>query len=340
VSLPELSQRTPATVQLVPTLARDGGELSVVIIKQRFSISPRGMIGRLPGAKVRMVDDPWDPDDPLSSPRLSSDLCTFKPGTDVVVSGEAVARDARPAPYFDVLMRVGPLEKIVRAYGPRVFYRGVSAIVLTAPEPCERVPLKWELAFGGSDYSNPKKPVYEPRNPIGRGVALDPETLIHKPGPQIEDPRQPIEGPRGRPVPAGLAPIPPQFEPRSKFCGTMDDRWQMERMPLPPLDFDDRHNHIAPADQIVPGFLRGGEPFQLANLSTDGILHGQLPRIVFAAIAVNDARQTGEFRPVLDTVVFEPNSAHMELTWRAAVPVGRHQHAVREIHVFEKEIVS
>ena len=336
MSLPELSQETSATVQVIPMLGRDGGELTVVIVKQRFSISPRGIVARQPGAKVRMVDDPWDPDEPLSSPRLPSDLCAFKPGTDVIVSGEAMARDARPAPHFDVLMRAGPLEKIVRAFGPRVFYRGVSGIVLTAPDACERVPLKWELAFGGSDLSNPKKPAHEPRNPVGRGMATDPETLIHKPGPQIEDPRFPIDI-RSRPVPVGLASIPPQFEPRSKLAGTMDDRWQTERMPLPPLDFDDRHNQLAPPDQIVPGFLRGGEPFQLANVSRDGILFGQFPRIVFGALAVNDMRQRGEFRPVLDTVIFEPNNARMDLVWRTAVPNGRHQYAVREILVYEKE---
>ena len=49
------------------------------------------MPGRIPGAQVRLVDEPWEPEAEKSSIRYPSDLFLRKPSTDVVVVGSAVA---------------------------------------------------------------------------------------------------------------------------------------------------------------------------------------------------------------------------------------------------------
>src|SRR5262249_45922943 len=153
---------------------------------------------------------------------------------------------------------VGPVEKALRVHGTRVWYHGAKGLALSAPQPFEAVPLRWELAFGGSDFSDPKHPLEEPRNPVGRGVCRQTRDLIDQPRPPIAAPRDPV-GDSRHPTPAGVGALGRHWEPRRRYVGTYDDHWMKERMPLPPLDFDPRFHQVAPPDQITPQPLRGGE---------------------------------------------------------------------------------
>ena len=106
--------------------------------------------------------------------------------------------------------------------------------------PFESVPVKWELAYGGADYTDPKSPLEEHRNPVGTGLVRDASELLHRPAPQIEDPRDLITSAHSRPAPAGLGPIARHWAPRRAYAGTYDEAWKRERMPLAPLDLDGR----------------------------------------------------------------------------------------------------
>lgn len=333
---PELNTRTQATVRLLPQLGLDGAPCFIVVIKQGYTFSRPGQVRREPGAQVRLVDEPWEPDAEQSSIRLPTDMFLRKPSTDVVVVGSAVAPGRKPVKELDVWVRVGPVSKRLRVFGTRVWFAGALGMTLTAPQPFQELPLRWEYAYGGMDVSNPKKAAHEPRNPLGRGVAADPKTLVHQPGPQIEDPEALISSPRSRPAPAGVGAIGPQFEPRLRYAGTYDDRWQKERMPLPPLDFDERHNQVAAPGLICPSYLRGGEPVELVGLNAEGPLQFELPKLVFH-VGSQTAQGQQEHRPVLDTVLLEPNAQRLELTWRAVVPVPKRARELKAITVFEKE---
>lgn len=336
MTLPELNTRTQATVSLVPQLGLDGAPCLVVIVKQRFAFTRSGEVGRQPGAKVRLVDEPWDADAAQSSARLPTDLCLRKPSTDVVVSGSAVSPRRRPVKELDVSVSVGPVSKRLKVFGTRVWTSGALGLTLSAPQPFQELPLRWEYAYGGMDISDPKRATREPRNPLGRGVAADPGTLENQPGPQIEDPDDLISTARSRPAPAGVGAIGPQFEPRLGYAGTYDDRWQKERMPLSPLDFDERHNQVAAPGLITPAHLRGGERVELVGLHEEGPLHLTLPRLAFNATA-RTAGGVQEHRPVLDTVLLEPGARALELTWRCCVPVPKRARELSSISVFEKE---
>jgi hypothetical protein len=341
MSLPELSARGDATVVLAPAWDRDGHVQIVVVIKQRFEIGPRGQTRRVRGAEVNYTDVPWDPEAERSSPRLPCDLCLHKPSTDVLVSGHAVAPAGRPVRELDVLIRVGPVERGLHVLGPRRYYRGAFGLSVTEATPFEQVPLQWELAYGGADSENPKKVVIDRRNPFGRGVAASAETLEHKPAPQIFAPGEDTSG-KNKVAPAGFAPLSPDMEARARHAGTMDEAWETQRMPLRPLDFDERFHQVAPPELITPRPLRGGEPFALVNLSARGPLQGTLPRIEWAALEVRDRGRT-EHRPVLDTVVFEPDGPggpHVDLTWRTAMPRGRRPDVLRSVLVYEKAVLT
>jgi hypothetical protein len=336
---PALNQATPATVRLIPQLGMDGGTLIVVIIKQRFRVNRRNQVVRVEGAEVRLADEPWDEDNPeKSSVKYAADVCIRKPRTDVVLTGNAVAPGRHKVASLDVLVRVGAVETKLRVFGLRVWFKGIAGIGLTPPQPFEQLPLRWEYAYGGFDASDPEKPLEEPRNPVGRGLIRDPSALIHEPAPAIEDPADLISSHRSRPAPAGVGALGRHWAPRRSYAGTMDERWKKERMPLAPLDFDERYNQVATPKLITPSYLKGGETVELENLCSDGPLRFNLPRLAFFVGARTD-KGLIEHRPVLDTIVLEPNERRFDLTWRTAVPMPRPNRRLRAIQVHEKAIL-
>jgi hypothetical protein len=339
MNAPPLKQGTRAEVQLIPQLGMDGAILILVVIKERFFVGGDGRLTRVGGAKPVLADLPWDEDDAEnSSIKLPSDICLRKPSTDVIVVGSAMAPDKRRVREIDVLVRVGPVERVLHVTGTRVWYRGAAGLALSAPEPFDEVPLRWEYAWGGADYTDPLRPLEEARNPVGRGVTKNPSSLLHQPGPQIEDPREPITGAGGRPTPAGLGAIGRSWMPRRQYTGTMDEAWQKERMPLPPADFDERFNQVAPPEQITREPLRGGERVQIHNLSADGSMQFELPRLHFFVGARLLPGGMTEHRTMLDTVLLQPSERWVDLTWRAVVPRPRPASRLDFVQVHEKEL--
>ena len=337
--LPDIDTNLRDTaVDRLPMFAGDGNMAYAVMIKRLYSYQPVGVVGLQPeGAEIRHTIVCWPEDETGQSVMFPSDVCLRKPGTDVLVVGSAVAETA--VREIDVAIEVGPIRKQLRVFGPRVWYDGAFGVTLSPPEPFVRCELRWEHAYGGTDMSDDGKLAREPRNPLGTGVAVTKKTLLHKPGPRIEDPNDLIQSHRSRPKPAGVAPIGVTFEPRVQYAGTIDDAWMTERMPLPPVDFDDRHNQWAAPDMIAPGYFVGGEAVRLLNVGLAGLTQFDLPREVFGVIAmIDDAPQPLD--PVLDTVLIRADDQLLELTWRAAVISPLPLRRLSSIQVFEKERIS
>ena len=215
MQLPPLRKDTAASVHLGHMLDMDGSVRVLVVIKQRFGIGVNGAVKREPDAEVRFADELWDEGKPeASSLKYASDLCLRKPATDIVVKAEAMSPGKKPQRQLDVLVRVGAVERALRVFGARVWYKGVTGLSFTPPEPFESMPLKWELAFGGRDTSSAKL-LEEPRNPVGVGLVADTSALVHQPLPNIEDPADLIKqrevaseagGRRANHAPLGAAP--------------------------------------------------------------------------------------------------------------------------------------
>lgn len=339
---PPLQSATSAAVQVVPSFhPRDGAYVGVVLVKQRFVASRNGHVTRTDGAEIRIADAWWNEDEPeTSSIKYPSDLCLGKPSTDVIVVGSAIAAYRQPSASLDVRIRVGPIQKVLRVFGDRAWYRHSSRRMrLTDPMPFEEMPIVWERAWGGSDYeTDPERPLEEPRNPNGIGVVRDPSELEGKPGPNIEDPTALIEDHRTCPPPAGVGAISRSWAPRRDFAGTYDETWMKERMPLLPLDFDERFNQCAAPDQITPQPLRGGELVEVMNMHEEGPFSFRLPRVHWF-VGVQTADRLSEHPPQLDTVLLEPNTRTVDLTWRSIVPLPRRASELRHIQVHEKEVI-
>jgi hypothetical protein len=330
---PPLERRTSAASDVFPLLHKTGAMHLVVVARQRYRMA-RGRPERIPGAKMHPVDEPWEEDSPKSSIRFPGDRFIAKPGTDVVVVGDAVSPAERPVKELEVRVRVGPLQKAVRVVGLRAFFTSLGSVGLTPPQPFVRQTLRWEDAFGGMDASDPKQAVQEPRNPCGRGLAIRPESLVGTLAPHVEDPQNPYTGPRSRPPPAGLAPLGPHFAERLRWAGTMDQRWQEERCPLPPADFDDRFNHCAVKELVAARPLRGGEPVECVGLNVQGPLSFTVPAASFL-LRGRVAGRAVETPLQLDLVQLEPNQEELELSWRAHLPVPEDLRSVQDLSLRE-----
>jgi hypothetical protein len=304
-------------------LTRDG-ERRLTVLKATF-VLPTGddELRPLPAAAarpIRLADEPWG--DPLTTPtRYPSDLAPHKLGTDVVVVAKGHAPGGAPAPSFDVAVAVGPLSRSLRVFGARVWQHAGSR--LSAPLALTEQELRYDAAWGGTDLSDPGRPVSDRRNPVGRGVVSDPRRLTDTLAPCIEDPADPIRSVATSPAPAGVGALGPHWHPRCLFVGSYDEQWRRLRAPLPPADQDDRHFQCASPGLLAKPYLRGGEPIALHNLVPGGgTLELTLPALHPVVVLAQADRRT-TLRPPLDTVVIDtlcpPRGAHvlLELGWRA-----------------------
>jgi hypothetical protein len=121
--------------------------------------------------------------------------------------------------------------------------------------------------------------------------------------------------------------------------GTYDEKWNREKRPLLPDDFQDAWYQSAPADQIVRGFLRGGETVELTNLTPSGQLKFQLPRHSFGFRTAIDGRLEYH-RGNLHTVLIEPDQNRLVMVWHTALPCHHTLYTLKRTVVFEKKVID
>ncbi|MBK7400805.1 MAG: DUF2169 domain-containing protein [Myxococcales bacterium] len=159
-----------------------GRELLAVVLKYTFALDSDGTATIVPAEESPPIDliDTYNGDDPaLASIRRPSQLCEFKPGTEVLLLGSA-AVPPNDATSTEVGLVVGSIKKTVRVFGLRTWRMGSFGGV--APGPAlpirEPVPLIYELSWGGRDLRDPARPLGEPRNYSGRGINRSPRELV------------------------------------------------------------------------------------------------------------------------------------------------------------------
>ena len=314
----QVDNRTPFAAERGWVRDRNGAEIWLVAVKCTWNIGPDGTteIAEDQPPVLRLPEHHGDPGS--SSIKYDGDLVLTKTATDILVAGQAHAPGGRPVSQLDVGFRVGPVQKLLRVFGDRVWYStGPSS-----PEPFLKIPLVYERAFGGADQksAHPDRD-WEWRNPVGTGFAVSRDNLVGRPVPNVEYPDEPIKEWNDRPRPAGFGAIAGHWHTRLALAGTYDDRWLKERQPLVPADFDDRFFQCAPQDQQAPGFLHGGEPVVLYRLTPGGELRFHLPKVFlgFETRFYDGTRQIHRERK-LHTVILEPDVPRVSLVWHTALP--------------------
>ncbi len=317
----------PGTIYLLPDA--DGIDSLFTVVKATLTVGER--VARAGEQAPIILADEHHGEPGESSVRRPADISLTKPGTDVLLLGTAHGPGGRPTTDMDVSLAIGPLRKTVRVFGDRLWKKSATGYAMTRPEPFRAVPLVWERAYGGRDQRG-GQPGAEARNPVGTGYR-DPDGDTPPDGlrlPNLEDPEHAIGSWKHAPPPAAFAPISAHWEPRRSYAGTYDERWQRERAPYLPEDFDARFLQLAPPDLVAPAYLRGGEWVEVRGATPSGMLRFQLPPVGVGVTYLLD----GIPQPTpahLDTVLIEPDDGRLTLVWRAVLRCDKKARRVNEV---------
>ena len=247
----------PVTEAIV-CAAPEGPHEFAVVVKRTFSIRHDGRC--VPAdEQIPIIEDfpAWEAVDPpfASPPRWDSDLSAFKRATDVVVQGHAYSYYGEPT--VDCELLVGQTHRVVRVHGDRRLERHEGKLRITPGAPFERIPLRYDRAYGGFDaasYERDRDPQIDtmnrlqpelnmgtstrfhyPRNPSGvgfivHGSPMQPQDL---PIPNFEFPWDPLTLRRmavnrpqdwmDAPIPAGFDWWAPEWFPRLAYLGVTPD---------------------------------------------------------------------------------------------------------------------
>ena len=272
-----------------------------------------------------------DPDNP--SIRYESDVLPLRSATDVVLNATGYAPGLSATEQFTAGIRLDKLQKILALQGPRFWVDDGSQLRPGPVNPTVKVPVTWQNAMGGYFNESPDDPSrhrLETRNPCGSGAfgAL---------GVQEGDCFPQVFHPEEAAHPAGFAPIPVHWQPRQGLTGTYDAKWEKNVMPLLPKDWSRDSQQCAVPDQQIRPYLRGGEPVELVNLTPNGRVRFNLPKIGLTCLTTHDGRDI-RHRPRLVCVIFEPDyfetSGRLMMIWNTEIEV-RH-----EIDYLERTLVQ
>lgn len=315
-----LDNQTPFEAERTWVRDKNGVHHWIVVVKATYDIKDDG--------RLSLSDEPLEPllapeyigEDGESSLRYEADLVAMKPATDVYLNAIAYAPYGKACNVVRTSFQIDRLRKELIVYGKRTWQGTLSGHVeLSQPEYFATMPITYEVAFGGFDQRdpNPQNHRIDFRNPVGSGVATNINHLIGMPAPNVESPSQGM----GKGWPAGFGAVASYWSPRKEFAGTYDDKWQAQRKPLLPVDYDPRSLLCAPLDQQVPGYLKGGEGVELINLTPNGRLRFALP-VVTLDFETYFGRASKPHDSKLVSVIIESEGPRLILTWQTSLQCG------------------
>ncbi|MCO5066552.1 MAG: DUF2169 domain-containing protein [Rhizobiaceae bacterium] len=319
-----LENRTPFDAETHIQLNSDGQEVLVVMLSASFQSDPEdgGLRPADEQLPVTFGDVPFG-NPVLSSNRYEADIAPVKPAAEILVNGTAYAPNGKPAREMQVGIRVGAMRKVLNVVGDRIYDMGS----FSAPAPFRTMPVVYERSYGGT---TPDGKI-DQRNPVGVGFHHAPsaDPSVRTEAPNITYPGEPFLSPSDRPRPAGFGAVGRGWQPRLSYAGSYDKAWLDSQWPLPPKDFDPRHNLSTPEDQQLPR-LAGGESVTLVGLTPSGRWDFRLPRVTAPVRLIFDDRiEDTEFAP--DTVLIEPDFERITLKARLSFTLRRNAPSLREI---------
>jgi hypothetical protein len=320
-----IDNRTPFDVQSHVQVTAEGQERLVVMLSASFTADAEGKVGLAEAPRpVTFADELWG-DPALSSVRYEADIAPRKPLPEVIVNATAHAPGGRPAEAVTVGLQIGEVRKILQVTGDRVHHLGG----FSDPAPFLQMPLTWERAFGGTSETGDS----ERRNPVGIGFggARSADPAARSDAPNITRPDQVATSRDDRPEPVGFGSLGRGWQPRIAFAGTYDKTWLETQWPLPPLDFDARHDQSAPADQQSAS-IRPGATATLINMTPEGRWEFRLPSLSAPVRLLRD-RTAEEVSFTPDTVLIEPDLRRITLKARMSFITRRNAPKLREVIV-------
>ncbi|MDP2371750.1 DUF2169 domain-containing protein [Rhodoferax sp.] len=242
-----------------------------------------------------------------------------KASAEVMVLGQACAPAGQAVTQLPVRLQLGAIDKRLMVHGDRQWrYGSVPLFSVDPPAPFQSMPLDWAHAYGGPGLE---------ANPLGKGYHANRLAALIGANqgdmPNLEYADAPVRGHGGSYAPAGLGPMPIDWEPRKRYAGSYGPAWLQQDYPGLPRDLDWRLYNQAPLDQRLER-LTGCEVYRLSGMHPEhAVLQGTLPSQRVRAFALDHA--TSELREValqLDTVWLLPGQQLGVAAWRGQLSVA------------------
>lgn len=270
-----------------------------------------------------IVADTYYGDTATSSLHWPNDLAYFKPNADIHILGAARSEGEELLTSWKVKAKIGNLVSELEVTGRRewIYHEKSQSWILTDPEPCVMVPLRYELASGGT-WGDAENGGVSEWNPIGRGccsiLELDKEQSI--PAPQILCVGEEVPKLGETTPPQGFAPIPPAWRQRLQHAGTYDEEWENHQHPLPPHDFKYDFYNAAHPNLIYDGFLEGGEKVELEGVQHSGKVSFNIPKYNIMVELVEKSGFSRNVNVEMDTLQIDVEAKRAYIIWRVFVP--------------------
>lgn len=308
-----------------------GAEVITFIVKGSYDLLEGGAtVISESQAPIQVAAEHYGAPD-TSSIKYDSEVAYTKNGTDCILIGHAQV-PGKVVTSVEVIFKAAGMVKAVRVSGDRCWKNRLGLWRATPPLPFEKMPLVYELAYGGWDTSHQNKAFHGfcAHNPAGIGyIASKSRKEIEGARlPNLEDPRAPLKDPKSETVPAGFGYIAPNWRPRLHYAGTYDEAWLNGRMPSLPDDFDIRFYNAASPGLTSPDHLKGGEPVEIINASTRGRLRFDLPQDKLRAAVKMKTGGLLRRDLNLDTVIVNTDEDRLYLIWRACLDLQQRIHDI------------
>jgi len=266
---------------------------------------------------------------------IEPDLFFPRTGTDVIIIGYAMSING----YVDEMLinvSAGPYNESLKIIGDRVWEKNFFSKQLTPtkPEPFIKMPVKYQLAFGGvANHENGEVP--NPYNPIGKGYYLSKNEAIGKPLPNIEDPHNLIsvwKKPQKKNIqehinnikPVGFAPYPSNWALRLQNI----IKWEENIEEIDPNDLEELYNimetiDFAPEnglfDRAHPKLsgkkIMPGQTIMIKGMSKNGLISFDIPKSPFEVfIELEDEKYSREM--VLEEIFIDLINSYVDLSYR------------------------
>ncbi|MGX5831083.1 DUF2169 family type VI secretion system accessory protein [Mesorhizobium sp. 43Arga] len=307
--------------QFTMGMDKAGHEWIVVVVKGTFDFptKPGGLVQKSTEQAPLVMADTQTGVPGYSATLWETDFAFRKPRCDVVANGFAYAPGGRPVERVPVGIKVGNWSKLFEVVGHREWRSIGPVFTATAPQPFLKLPISYDVAWGGVDRLDPedKLPASYKYNPVGTGWSRTKNQRL-VPGlrlPNTQAVGEDVRSPFGDYRPMSFGPMGRGWPGRIEYGGTYDQNWIDNIFPFLPPDFDERYFQMAPPDQQID-HPRGGEDVQLINLTPAGRESFRMPTTALPLTLFKGREKAfvGELLP--DTVLFDPERRRFSLVWR------------------------
>ncbi|MGF1806328.1 DUF2169 domain-containing protein [Aliivibrio sifiae] len=261
-------------------------------------------------------DDPIYTGDAGFSAMISDhDFPIHKKNTDLLVYGKAKTYAKKPMNSHTCRLLIDEhIDKSLTIIGERQWIDHSGSLTVSSAKPFIERDIDYTHAIGGDE-----------RNRLGSGIADTNEELASMKVPSVFYVGQNWQANSNKVQVAGFGPLPPFFSERSRWAGTFDERWQEERRPLWPIDFDDRFYQSAPSDQQCKGYLIGGERLMVSGFCHHDALSFRIPTEKYQATVTFQDKEEISLMPIY-TVWIDANKKRVEVIYTASFHCQDREH--------------